>query len=684
MTLKKELAVKDSMFKKKRILIFLLFLISRTYAQQYIVAKSFVKEHKVYIRFLPSDLKAFNSCKTEGFYIRRISWNSDKMPDTSNFKNSTSYIVKCYQKDDSRWDSLLKSNDGAGFLYNLIYQPLNNKTNVDIAYGLAMLKCDLSAPIATASGLFFIDANVPAGKVAYLIQPRNLKASKEIKAIILLTNTDRDDPLKEIEKLNIQTKKREVKLKWNHKNLESDYGGYFIERSEDGKLFQILNKQPHVQIETKDEKNKKDITYIDITGEYGKTYFYRVRGLNFFGIYGNYSEVVKCSLTKPLEAFPLADSTHLIKDSILSIHWHMPLDFNLNELSGFDIRRSETINGEYIRLNNQKLPKETKSYLDNKPMATNYYKVIAFNATGDSTYSHPMMGLIPDKTPPAIPQELKGKIDSLGNVILHWKPNTEKDLRGYRIFKNNSLNEELVEITKEILVDTIFKDRVSIQTLSEEVYYAITAVDRVYNNSPYSKPIKLKRPDKIKPVDAQFLQLSHNSNAVKVKWIPSTSKDAQQYELYRVLKGAEQIKIKQWLANDTLKEFDDLQVEYGNYYQYKIKVIDDDGNFSVSTSPFHYFDSRIRRPITNFEYKIYKEKKSIQLSWKYPENELYSFIIYRAKKGESFKIIKTLKPGIHTFEDLDLNIGNEYIYKMKAVYKSGAESALSQELIVNF
>lgn len=654
-------------------------------AQQRIAGKSFVKEHTVYLRFVPSDYAAFNQCKQDGFIIKRIAWESTALPDSSKFKDASAIEIKCLKKENPKWDSLAKQDEASGFLYNMLYKPVSNpKTDMNMAYGLVMISCDFNVDLAKAAGLFYSDKNIVAGKYAYLIQPKNPKVAKTIQPAILLINADKDDALQNIDSLKIKTRRKEVKLVWNAKRLIADYSGYFIERSEDGKQFSVLNKKPHVQVQTQYEKDKKEISYNDTITTYGKTYYYRVRGLGFFGTYGNYSEVVTCRLIKPMDAFPLADSTHLLNDTMLTVHWHMPSKFDLNELAGFDILRAEEMEGKYIKMNKTKLPKETNLFKDLKPKSSNYYKVLAYSIYGDSAYSHPMMGLIPDKTPPLVPIGLKGKVDSTGKVTLSWKPNKEKDLKGYRIFRNNAANEELVEVTKVILTDTLFKDTLNLKTLSEDVFYSITAVDQVYNNSPFAKPLKLKRPDKIKPVEAQLFQPIHNDTSIVVKWIPSTSKDVASYELWKNATGEAPQKIKEWKSTDTIREYRDANLKYATYYQYQIKVTDDDGNFSMSSTKPHYFDSRIRKPIKKISYKVDLENKSILLKWEYPEKELYSFVIYKAKAGEPMKIIKTVKATVFNFEDKELFIGNKYVYKIKAIYNSGAESKISDEINVTF
>lgn len=677
--------IKNSITVLCALLLFMLVTITM-HGQSFIAAKSFVNENKLYLRFVSNNSTTFNDCKEKGFIIKRIGWEKNSLPDSSDFKNSVSPVfVKPYAKDAEGWSKLIQKKDETGFLYNTIFKSNTNQTSdPNMTYGLAMLSCDFDTALAKATGLFYTDENVTAGKFAYLVQPADARLNKKIQPAIVIVNTAINDKLKNIDSLKVQVRKKEVKLIWPVEHLKSDYTGYFIERSEDGKNFTQLNRKPHIQINTQYEKNKKDISYNDTITEYRKTYYYRIRGLSFFGVIGNYSQTVKCKLTKPLEAYPLADKVNVVADSTLEINWHMPKNFDLNELVGFEVLRSGTIDGNYSRINKRTLSKEAVKFIDTRPEQSNYYKILAYNTDGDSAYSHPLLGLLPDIKPPKTPIGLKGKVDTSGHVILTWKPNTEKDLKGYRIFRNNALAEELVEITKIIISDTLFKDTITLETLTEEVFYSITAVDQVYNNSPYASPVKLKRPDKIKPVPAIFKEVIHSDTTIAVKWVSSTSKDAANYELWRNFGSYPSEKIKEWKATDSLSEFIDTPTEYSVYYQYNLKVTDDDGNFIMSQSAPHYFDTRVRKPIKKITYAVNTEKKTITLSWEYPEKELYSFLIYKAKKGEPLKIVKTLKGNIFTFEDKELYIGNEYEYRIKANFNSGAESYISDAVEIEF
>ena len=105
----------------------------------------------------------------------------------------------------------------------------------------------------------------------------------------------------------------------------------------------------------------------------------------------------------------------------------------------------------------------------------------------------------PDSIPPAIPSGLIANIDSLGVVQISWDPNKDVDILGYRLFKGNAKGEELVPINDIPISQTFYVDSVDMVAMNTHAYYAITAVDKRYNQSELSAVIEAKKPEVIPP-----------------------------------------------------------------------------------------------------------------------------------------------------------------------------------------
>ena len=671
--------------KLKYTAVILCVILNKINAQSYIALKSFVKNNSIYLRWVHSDINSLQACIKDGYILKRINWNKDELPDINEFNDlslTTTYI-KSHDKNNPIWKTKLNQNIEIGFLYNVLFNKnSSNNKNENYYYGLAMLNCDYDTSLAKSAGLFFIDTVISKTKCAYLLQPKNLNEQKNIKPSIIITNAVNDDYLPNPDSLKSKLSKNEVALIWPEEKFKSFYTGYYIERSEDNINFKQLTTKPYTQIKTKDDKTKTEITYYDTSFKYNTNYFYRVRGLSFFGFKSNYSNIIKIKVTKPINISVSLDSVKTINDSIQKIIWHTAGYISKNELAGFKIYTSETEQGHYTK-KNKNLITEKNYFIDLNPKTRTYYKVIAYNIYGDSTESNNIMALLPDIKPPISPKNLKGNIDSNGIVKLIWLSNKEKDLKGYRLFRCNSLNEEPVEISTKIIIDTTYLDQIDLNTLTENVIYILTAVDNVFNNSNYSAPLILKRPDKIKPVNIIFKKITSNDTSITIKWINSSSKDVHKYELFKISKDSV-IKIKEWAETDSLSFYNDTLVEDNNFYKYKIRVTDNSLNYSENTSNYYYFSSQYKKSIIEFNYKIIKENKSILLEWQAPSQNVFSYVLYKSKNKMEFINYKTFKNSVLKFEDKDLNIGNIYKYKIKAILNTGAETKISKTLIIDF
>jgi uncharacterized protein len=58
--------------------------------------------------------------------------------------------------------------------------------------------------------------------------------------------------------------------------------------------------------------------------------------------------------------------------------------------------------------------------------------------------------------------------------------------------------------------------------------------------------------------------------------------------------------------------------------------------------------------------------------------------VYRNKEGEKAMIYETLSENTGKFEDTNLYINNTYVYKIQAVFKGGARSPISKDLVVKY
>jgi hypothetical protein len=291
---------------------------------------------------------------------------------------------------------------------------------------------------------------------------------------------------------------------------------------------------------------------------------------------------------------------------------------------------------------------------------------------------------VADETPPANPTGLDGTMSNTGVATLTWNSNTDSDFLGYRVFRSNSLGEEFVEVTKEIIPKPYFIDTVNIRVLNKKIYYHVIAMDKNYNPSNYSNLLKLVRPDVIPPTTPVFLKTEMKNDSIVLDWENSVSDDIAKYELIRIEKEEKLSRvIKSWYGKDSLTHYSDPALTLGKNYSYKILVADSSGNTSEATSREVFFETGVRKPVADIKAIANRERKQIELTWK---NESFSIkcIVYRKVNDTKFILYQTWDGNIETFTDKSIAINNTYSYKIQAIFPKGIKSMLSKEIVVMY
>jgi len=657
-----------------------------------LAAISYVKKNQIILRWAPGKQDFWKTGNQYGYKVERFLFDDFKSAmDTSTNKKSeliNQTPLKPWPQNDVRWASLIKKNKNAALLYNFLYKPAPNANtlNKEIVFGLVLKSCDLYPDIAKANGLFVTDSIFTENEI-YVYRISLWDAPKTFKYTpALLTVTAKEkNKLATLKPIKAKFSDKKALISIVTANTEDDFSGFWIERSTDSINYTPVNKAPLVHTTTKFDENKTESIYSDSLPQNNKTFYYRIRGISYFGELSEPSNIVSGKGKTDFTEYPFIDSTTIINNKTVFLKFRMPDKFDLNELKGYAIFRCEKKNGNYTNITATLLAKQAKDFRDEKPQQTNYYKICAVNLNLDSSFSFTGYAKLMDDVPPTIPAGLIGKIDSSGAVTLTWNANTESDLLGYRVFRCNSKKEQPVEITKKILTETKFTDKISLQTLTKEVYYTLRAVDKVYNNSGYSIFCKLIRPDKIPPVSPLFKQVIYTDSSILINWHVSTSNDVVIYKLLKTDQHEDGWRvIKEWQAKDSLKIYTDTSLAIGSRYRYRIEVYDDAKNSSYANSPFVLFQPAFSPKIKMFKATVNLEKRNILLNWENGNNNVYNYTLYKAKGDEPLRVLKTLDAKTTSFTDGELYPNNQYRYTIKATLNNGTESKMSDVVEVSF
>ena len=657
----------------------------------------------ILLRWAPLTSKSWLDLNKQGYTIEKV-WMTKSASNkivqgkkeilTSNFKP--------LPLDD--WEAVVKSDKFAPIAVQALYgenfvlkTEKNNLVNLINAskeqenrYSFALFASDMSWKTAQSAALALEDKNVKKGeRYLYKIYPTTPTTPSKKKVVVdtgfVYLGLEDFQPIPRVTRLEGEFGDKMVVLRWNQAIYNQFFTAYEVERSDDGKTFQPTSDVPFLS--PGDRVGDGMIYKADSLPQNEKKYYFRVRGITPFGEKSQPSDTLIGEGHIPLSGNPAITEASSPDNKQVIIRYTFP-EKELAQVTGFEVERAERIEGVYQTISTKPLPVSQREFKDNPKKNSNYYRIKALGKKkGEYAYSFPTLVQLVDSIAPNAPIGLKGEIDSLGVVRLSWKKGNEEDLYGYRVYRANSLKEEFSQITKEAIPRTYFTDTVKLQTLTKKVYYQIVAVDTRFNPSKFSEALEIKRPDKIAPNPAVFVSAKSTLKGVELIWEKSGANDLEKQVIYR-----KEEKEKDWVVIATLDHkpttFTDESGEKGKLYSYTLVSVDDSKLESKPSRPVQArkLDSKEREPIKQLTATKNTENKQVILSWKYPENtQVEKFIIYKGKGEANVSQLSFVGASTRTYTDeADLKVGNLYRYRIKAVYKDGTESQISEAVKVSW
>ncbi|HET9137149.1 MAG TPA: hypothetical protein VFO76_10960 [Candidatus Kapabacteria bacterium] len=650
----------------------------------------------VVLRWAPARPGGWRIANKLGYIVERMPLTSNG-GDSSKAERLTKTAIKPWPLDELK-NKFRQRDDFIGIAGQVLYgktfsPPAGSRGSVDELrfaaqelenrFGFAMLAADNSAKAAEVLGLRFVDKTVHEGE-SYIY--RVYTASKDTTygfdtAYCIVTVKAFEKPAAP-EALVAKAGDKNILLEWADNNFPK-YSGYYLERSEDGgKTYKPLNSMPIVSITPEGAKADNTPKFTDTTIQNYKQYSYRVYGVNAFGDHSDYAEVLTQGQDFTPPAMPILSMTEQLGMNRVKIKWQMKQPSA--DLKGFIVSRSDnSLSGYYDR--STLLPPTAREYIDDSASEdAPFYIVSAIDTANNLAPSVPVMASVVDTLPPIVPTGLAGSIDTNGVVHLHWPLSTEKKLRGYRVLWANDLSHEFTQRINHVIEDTVFTDTVSLNTLTQYVYYQIAAVDKRFGHSAACKPIALRRPDKVPPEASVFTTVHNTTNAVVLNWEPSLSPDAAEQILLR-----KKEKDASWQTitklNTKIKTYTDESVEQNQIYLYRLDVVDSSGLHSKPTMDVQgrAYDNGKRNTASNLSAAYDQKQNTINLKWNYTSDkkEKYWFVVYRGTDVSALSQYKSVQSSSTSFTDNALIGKGAYKYAIRVLSAIG-DSGLSDAVTV--
>jgi uncharacterized protein len=663
---------------------------ARSAAYLRLIARPRRDKGSIYLRWAVTDLKAWKLANQYGFTLVRYTVLRNKvMLDTVETKILTRQPLR--PQPLNAWQELAKADNYAAVIAQALYgatfqvggsqeggvaQIVAQSQEQEQRYAFSLYAADMSFEAARMAGWGYVDSDVQSNE-KYLYRLRTAIPARLLPSDSTGVFTGMADYqiLPTVEEIQTQFGNQTALLTWDHIRLSAYFSAYFVERSLDnGQTFTRRNKIPITNMSEKDGKPLRRITYLDSLPDNTRNCQYRVRGINPFGEEGPPSQA-KGGKGRLLLAFvPNIRQSVINPAGAVELTWEFEPQAN-EQIKGFELNKAPKADGPYQAVV-RNIPPGQRSLTFDKLDASNYFTLTALAKEGESRVSFPVLVQPLDSLPPAVPSGLQALIDSTGNVRLTWKPNIEKDLLGYKIFRSFRKEEEIVPLTDSVWTGKTFTDKLSLRSLNKKVYYAIAAVDKRYNQSAASAVIEVKKPDRIPPSAAVFTHFEVEGNQAKLQWVNSPDEDVVAHLLYRrAFSDFKWVKIQEY-RDRSVSAFTDPNLKNSDEYTYRLETVAENGLKTLSEEITLRTSALAEGKLTLL--RLYAtplpDRKSMEIIWDDRIPQVKEYHVYKAENDNPLTLWQVVKGSEKGIFDNQIQPNTRYQYAVMAVTFQGTYS----------
>ncbi len=429
-------------------------------------------------------------------------------------------------------------------------------------------------------------------------------------------------------------------------------------------------------------------TFTDTDLENNRTYYYKVKAFNEEGKESPASTVIAAE-TAPSPFSPIIlDATPLIAS--IRIRWTTnPQEGDEGtEVKGFKIYRAREPEGEYlwvasVSLESEKVSQQRLKQFEYEDLgladgAKYYYRLTAFNSKGiESDFSSTLEGSTVSR-----PAGLQALGDMIREIHLQWHPTPFSEVKGYRLYRNTSPEGTFERIGE---VQGLKKDSyVDEQNLGDATtyYYRMTVYDNEGRETGLSEIASTTTRGK-PPTPEGLAAQSSLVKEVQLSWKIRPEKEVEGYYIFwnntesgefkqiGKVKGREKTTFLD--KGDRNRPLDDNATYYYMITSYnKVDVNSDPCSIvSATTKP------RPTAP-TGLSAQGGLPGK-IALAWNpNPETDVKYYHLYRKGRGDKFKEVEKFPADTNLYEDVKLDHGTNYLYRLQVEDKDKLLSDFSE------
>jgi fibronectin type 3 domain-containing protein len=661
----------------------------------YIGVRAHVKQDTVLLRWAPGNSILWKQTNKYGFNIERYTMVRDgqtlSQPELKKLNTSP---IKAKPLDE--WKSIAQNDDYAAVIAQALYGEefefaagnrqsnittiVNMSQELEQRFSISLYAADNSFEAALMAAWGWRDTDVKQNE-RYLYRiipavPENDDIHIEYGNVFVAADEQEFLP-QPIAPAGIFGDKS-VMLSWDYSLFNYIYHSYYIEKSTDGTNYLRQEGIPITNMNDNEEEPQQRIYFLDSLENNTDKYYYRIVGRTIFGETGPPSDSIMGQGKGISTYIPNINHTYINDAGDLELGWEFDERGN-TLIKNFELQRSPDADKYEILVAD--ISPETRLLLiaENKLLPSNYFIITAIPDEGEPSSSFPVLVQPVDSVPPAVPTGLTGTIDSSGIVILQWNENTEKDLQGYKVFRAQLKDEEPIPLFDIAIQDTTYRDSVRIDNLNREIYYAVASMDLRYNQSDLSPLLELLKPDIVPPSPPVISGYTIRDEGIEINWENSSDDGVTSHRIWRKNESdaSSQILLAT-IGNAEQTHYIDTSAIAGVRYIYTLTALK---NNELESSPSNRMtlvtirSKHENAEIERFDAIVDRKNKMIKLLWTDKLRDVLHYEIYRGTNDRKASLWRTLKSDEHETIDNKPYIDTEYLYIIRAILKSGKNTA---------
>lgn len=396
-------------------------------------------------------------------------------------------------------------------------------------------------------------------------------------------------------------------------------------------------------------------SYSDITGlDPGITYYYRVRAYNSAGNsdYSNITNATTYVSTPVVPANPSILQAVAISDTEASLTWH---DNSDNE-TGFNVERRTEGEADFTEIAGG-LPADTRTYTASglDPAITYYFRVSAYNGSGDSGYSNEAIITICPKAPGA----LAASAVSSSRIDLSWTDNSSNET-GFRIERSTGNNSNFTEIVGNLPAGTTSYSSTGL-TFNTVYYYRVRAYN-THGDSAYSGEASATTNNIAPYAPTDLTATAASSSRINLAWTDNSTNETE-FLIERRTPITSFAQIASVSADVT--SYSDTGLSPNTTYYYRVRA-----NNGVGDSGYSNVSSAITADVAPAApgglTATAASSSQINLSWTDNSTNETGFIIQRSLNGTDFSPLTTVGANVTSHSDTGLAASTTYYYRVIA------------------